>query len=80
VKFASVVTWLFWALLLSYFRASTFLPCRIGKPKMNEFGLTIIVNKQPFQLLWHPFPYLRLKLDHLESNSIVTTELIPLFM
>jgi len=78
VKFLSTVTRSSWALPLSYYRASTFLPCRISKPKMNELGTTIVKN-QPFQLLWHPFPYLRLKLDHLDSNSIVTTELIALF-
>jgi len=50
----------------------------MNKPKMNEFGVTVVKN-QPFRLLWHPFPYLRLKLDRLESNSIVTIELIPLF-
>jgi len=42
VKFASTVTWLSWALPLSYYRASTFLPCRISKPKMNELGATIV--------------------------------------
>jgi len=45
---------------------------------MNELSATVVKN-QPFQLLWCPFPYLRLKLDCLESNSIVTRELIPLF-
>jgi len=50
----------------------------MNKPKMNELG-AIIVKNQPFQLLWYPFPYLRLKLDHLERNSTVTRELIPLF-
>jgi len=78
VKFPSTVTWSSWALPLSYYRASTFVPCRISKPKMNELGATII-KSQPFQLLWYLFPYLRLKLDHLESNSIVTRELITLF-
>jgi len=75
VKFASTMTWLSWALLLSYYRASTFLPRRISKPKMNELGVTIVKN-QPFRLLWHPFPYLRLKLDHIESSLIVTRELL----
>jgi len=78
VKFPSTVTWSSWALLLSYYRASTFLPCRISKPKMNELGATVVKN-QPFRLLWHSFFYLRLKLDRLESNSVVTRELIPLF-
>jgi len=67
-----------WALPLSYYRSSTFLPCRISKPKMNKLGSTIVKNR-PFWLLWHPFPFLRLKLDRLETNSIVTRELIPLF-
>jgi len=78
VKFPSAVTRLSWALLLSYYRASTFLPCRISKPTMNKLGTTVVKN-QPFQLLWHPFPYLRLKVYHLESNSIVTRELIAMF-
>jgi len=78
VKFASTVTWSSWALPLSYYRPNTFLPCRISKPKMNELSATVVKN-QPFQLLWCPFTYLRLKLDRLESNSIVTRELIPLF-
>jgi len=73
LKFPSAVTRLSWALLLSYYRASTFLACRISKPKMNELGVTI-VKKQPFQLLWCSFSYLRLKLDCLDSNSIVTRE------
>jgi len=63
---------------LSYYRASTFLPCRISKPKMNKLGVTIVKN-QPFRFLWHPFSYLRLKLNRLDSNSIVTKEIIPLF-
>jgi len=78
VKFPSAVTRLSWALLLSYYRASTFLPCRISKPKMNELGATVAKN-QPFRLLWYLFFYLWLKLDRLERNSIVTRELIPLF-
>jgi len=78
VKFPSTVTRSSWALPLSYYRSSTFLPCRISKPKMNELGTTVVMN-QPFWLLWHPFPYLRLKLNRLDSNSIVTIELIPLF-
>jgi len=78
VKFPSAVTQSSWALPLSYYRASIFLPCRISKPKMNELGDTVVKN-QPFQLLWHLFPYLRLKLNHLDSNLIVTRELIPLF-
>jgi len=45
---------------------------------MNKLGATIVKN-QPFRLLWCLFLYLRLKLDRLESNSVVTTELIPLF-
>jgi len=61
--------------MLSYYRASTFLPCRI--PKMNKLSVTVVKN-QPFQLLWCPFLHLRLKLNHLERNSIVTRELIPL--
>jgi len=47
VKFPSAVTQLSWALPLSYYRASTFLQCRINKPKMNELGATIVRN-QPF--------------------------------
>jgi len=64
MKFPSAVTRSSWTLLLSYYKANTFLPCRISKPKMNEFGATIVKN-QPFQLLWCPFPYIRLKLNHL---------------
>jgi len=30
VKFPSAVTWSTWALPLSYFRANTFLPCKIS--------------------------------------------------
>ena len=67
VKFPSAVTRSSWALPLSYYRASTFLPCRISKPKMSELGATVVKN-QPFRLLWRPFPYLRLKLDRLEHN------------
>jgi len=78
VKFSSAVTWSSWALPLSYYRASTFLPCRISKHKTNKLG-TAIVKNQPFWLLWRPFHYLRLKLDRLESKPIVTRELIPLF-
>jgi len=47
VKFPSTVTQLSWALLLSYYRASTFLSCRIIKPKMDELGATVVMN-QPF--------------------------------
>jgi len=47
VKFPSTVTWSSWALLLIYYRASIFLPCRISKPKMNEVGATVVKN-QPF--------------------------------
>jgi len=78
MKFSSAVTRSPWALPLSYYRASTFLPCRISKPKMNKLSGTIVMN-QPFQLLWCPFPYLRLKLNRLEHNQVVTRELIPLF-
>jgi len=78
VKFPSAVTRLSWALLLGYYRVIIFLPCRISKSKMNELG-AIVVKNQPFQLLWHLFPYLKLKLNHLKSNSVVTRELIPLF-
>jgi len=78
VKLPSVVTRLSWALLLSYYRASTFLPCRISKPKINKHSTTIVKN-QPFRLLWCLFPFLRLQLDRFDSNSIVTRELIPLF-
>jgi len=45
---------------------------------MNKLSATIVKN-QPFRLLWHPFLYLRLKLDHLKSNSVVIKEVIPLF-
>jgi len=45
VKFPSTVTLLSWALPLSYYRVSTFLPCRINKPKMNELGTTIVKNQ-----------------------------------
>jgi len=78
MKFSSAVTQSSWALPLSYYRVSKFLPFRISRPKMNELGATIVKN-QPFQLLWCLFPYLRLKLYHLKSNLIVTRELIPLF-
>jgi len=78
MTFPSAVTQLSWALPLSYFRAITFLLCRISKPKMNELGATVVKN-QPFRLLWHPFLYLGLKLNCLQSNSVVTRELIPLF-
>jgi len=78
VKFPSAVTQSSLALPLSYYRASTFLPCRISKSKINKLNATVVKN-QPFQLLWHPFPYLRLKLDRLDSHSIVTKEIIPLF-
>jgi len=78
VKFPFAVTQSCWALLLSYYRASTFLPCRMNEPKMNKLSATVVKN-QPFRLLWHLFPYLRLKLNRLESDSIVTRELIPLF-
>jgi len=81
VKFLIAVTQSSWAPPLSYFRAITFLLCRISKPKMNELGATDVKN-QPFRLLsqlWCPFLYLRLKLDCLQSNSVVTRELISLF-
>jgi len=45
---------------------------------MNKFGATVVKN-QPFQLLWCLFPYLRQKLDRLDSNSIVAREIIVLF-
>jgi len=45
VKFPSAVTRLSWALPLSYYRASTFLPCRISKPKMNELSATVVKNQ-----------------------------------
>jgi len=47
MKVLSAVTQLSWALPLSYFRAITFLLCRISKPKMNELGATV-VNNQSF--------------------------------
>jgi len=47
MKFPSTVTRSSWALPLSYYSASIFLPCRISKPKMNELGATIAKN-QPF--------------------------------
>jgi len=78
VKFPNAVTQSSWAQPLSYYRAITFLLCRISKPKMNKIGVTVVKN-QPFRLLWHPFLYLRLKLDLLQSNSVVTRELTPLF-
>jgi len=78
VKFPSAVTQSSWALPLSYFRDSTFLPCKISRPKMNELSATVVKN-QSFKLLWCLFPFLRLKLDRLDSNSIVTRELITLF-
>jgi len=78
VKFPCAVTLSSCTLPLSYYRASTFLSYRISKPKMNELGATVVKN-QLFRLLRHLFPYLRLKLDRLESDSIVTRELIPLF-
>jgi len=67
VRFANAVTHSSWA-----------HPCRISKWKMNEVAITIFKN-QPFWLLWHSFPHLRLKLSHFESNSIVIIESIPLF-
>jgi len=67
VKFPSSVTQSSYVLLFSYYRASTFLPCRISKPKMNELGCTAVMN-HPFRLLWHPFPYLRLKINRLEHK------------
>jgi len=78
VKFPIAVTKSSYALPLSYYRAITFLACKISKSKMNKLGVTVVKN-QPFQLLWHPFLYLRLKLGHLESNLVVTRELISLF-
>ena len=77
-KFPSAVTLSSWALPLSYYRVSTFLPCRMNQHKINELGATLVKN-QPFWLLWHPFSYLRLKLNRLENNSIVSRKLIPLF-
>jgi len=50
----------------------------MNEPKMNELSATVVKNRT-FRLLWCPFSYLRLKLDRLESDSIVTRELIPLF-
>jgi len=47
LKFPSAVTQSSWVLPLSYYRANTFLPCRIKKPKMNKLGATIVKN-QPF--------------------------------
>jgi len=46
VKFLCTVTQSSWALLLSYYRASTFLPCRMNEPKMNKLG-AIVVKNQP---------------------------------
>jgi len=45
VKFPSAVTQSSWVLPLSYYRANTFLPCRISKPKMNELGAMIVKNQ-----------------------------------
>jgi len=50
VKFASTVTWSCWGLSLSYYKANTFLSCRISKPKMKEPGVAIVKN-QPFRIL-----------------------------
>jgi len=47
VKFPNTVTQSSWALLLSYYKANTYLPCTISKPKMNELSATV-VNDQPF--------------------------------
>jgi len=47
VKFPSTVTRSSWAVLFSYYRAITFLLCRISKPKINELD-AIIVKNQPF--------------------------------
>jgi len=41
MKFPSAVTQSSWVLPLSYYRASTFLPCRISKPKMSELCATV---------------------------------------
>ena len=46
--------------------------------EMNKLGASIEKN-QSLWPLWHLFLHLRLKLSHLESNSIVARELIPLF-
>jgi len=46
---------------------------------MNKLSATIVKN-QPFQLSWHSFPYLRLKLNCLESKSVVTRELCNIFV
>jgi len=78
VKFPSAITQSSWVLPLSYYRTITFLLCRISKPKMSKPGTTVVKN-QPFRFLWCPFFYLRLKHVHLESNSVVTKNLIPLF-
>jgi len=45
VKFSSTVTLSSWALPLSYYRASTFLTCRIFKPKLNKFSVIIVKNQ-----------------------------------
>jgi len=42
MKFPCTVTQSSWALPLSYYRASTFLPSRMNKPKINEHGAPLL--------------------------------------
>jgi len=37
----NIAAWSSWVLLLSYYRANTFLLCRLSKPKMNELRTTV---------------------------------------
>jgi len=46
VKFAIAVTQSPLVLLLSYYRANTFLSCRTSKLKMTEFSVTVVKNQQ----------------------------------
>ena len=69
-EFANTVTHSAWTLPLDYYETNAFLPCRISKLKINKLSATIVKN-QSFQLLWHRFFHLGLKLSCFGSNSIV---------
>jgi len=57
---------------LSYYRTNTFLPYGVSKPKINKLSGNFVKN-QPFQLSWHLFSYLRLKLGCLARKQFIFT-------
>jgi len=72
VKFIRAIIQSSWVLPLSYYRTNTFLPYGASKLKINKLSGNFVKN-QPFQLSWHLFFYLRLKLGCLAWKQFIFT-------